>query len=802
MITKQPTIEDIYNFDAFITTPGVRDGLLERANSGDPELTTHDTDDGPVVYYNAPHGEEIAVGRPIQLAEVGATKMGDYGYSGERQATMTDYDPTVRERLAEFLQAGFERFGMDRYKARQNAQTLMGGPSSNLPLQTGIADIVPFLGTALQTQEAARLGGESVESAKRGEYGTAAVQAGFAGLGMIPGAVGTVQAGKALAPTAGKMAMDVAEKTGMPVRGLGIVEPGASAAGKATAPVSDTGFYSAVEQAALNIQRKSGTGQAMLNDITKGENVKADEIKWIGLDDFLKGKKNVTREEVQQYIAANKVDVQEVQLADVKASPVSTENITDYFEETLTPNGDEARGIFNLSFTEKGASEPTSFTAYEMKGGSVELYDNRGNFIDEYRTLTDAREHVINESEFSASQADGKTKFGQWQLPGGDNYREILLTLPENFGAKTNKDGYTPLSAIGDAQYRSSHWDQPNVLAHIRVNDRVDADGKKMLLVEEVQSDWHQAGRDKGYGPKTETTVEAYYLSDSGRRISLGYGRTQEEAAAAVDPGWKGLVDVKFDSQTKTVGEGVPDAPMKDTWYQLALKRVLKYAADNGYERVGLTTGSRQAERYNLSKQIDAVTWIPKGDGTYDFEVLKDGATIISKRDADASWLKDNIGKELAQKIVNDQHTDILERSGRRFIEGNDLSVGGEGMKKYYDEVYPQFLAKYGKKWGAKVGETKLKTSDIDPARWTIVRDADNNFRIQDSLSDRFAEPGAYATREAAIEAIGKMNYREPVRFVDITPEMREGVGKGQPLFTATGVGVGTGATMQDKEQK
>lgn len=198
MITKQPTIEDIYNFDTFITTPGVRDGLLERANSGDPELTTHDTDDGPVVYYTAPHGEEIAVGRPIQLAEVGATKMGDYGYSGERQATMTDYDPTVRERLAEFLQAGFERFGMDRYKARQNAQTLIGGPSSNLPLQTGIADIVPFLGTALQTQEAARLGGESVESAKRGEYGTAAVQSGVAALGMVPGAAATIKAAKVL----------------------------------------------------------------------------------------------------------------------------------------------------------------------------------------------------------------------------------------------------------------------------------------------------------------------------------------------------------------------------------------------------------------------------------------------------------------------------------------------------------------------------------------------------------------------------------------------------------------------------
>ena len=45
--------------------------------------------------------------------------------------------------------------------------------------------------------------------------------------------------------------------------------------------------------------------------------------------------------------------------------------------------------------------------------------------------------------------------------------------------------------------YISSHFSEPNILAHMRVNDRVDADGKKMLLVEEIQSDWHQAGRKK-----------------------------------------------------------------------------------------------------------------------------------------------------------------------------------------------------------------------------------------------------------------------------------------------------------------
>jgi hypothetical protein len=172
--------------------------------------------------------EPVATEQPtdgVQLAEVGATKMPDYGYSGQRQATMTDYDPTVRERMAEFLQAGFEKFGMDRYKARKQAQTLIGGPSSNLPLNIGLADVVPFLGTGLQTQEAVRMGEEAVTSAQQGNYGTAALQAGGAALGMVPGVAGTVKAGKALAPKAGEMVLDSMQKLGTPVQ-MNIVPPG------------------------------------------------------------------------------------------------------------------------------------------------------------------------------------------------------------------------------------------------------------------------------------------------------------------------------------------------------------------------------------------------------------------------------------------------------------------------------------------------------------------------------------------------------------------------------------------------
>lgn len=175
-------------------------------------------------------GEEVQpVDEPVLLAAGPSGTVSDAGAGmapGRPVDTIKPFDPTIRQQLADFLQAGFERLGASRNTARKNAQTIMGGSSSNLPIGTGLADIVPFLGTALQTEEAAIAGGEAVEAVKRGDLGEAGVQAGMAAVGMIPGAAGTVRgartaikgaqaAGKALAPKAGEMLDAYMQRSGM-----------------------------------------------------------------------------------------------------------------------------------------------------------------------------------------------------------------------------------------------------------------------------------------------------------------------------------------------------------------------------------------------------------------------------------------------------------------------------------------------------------------------------------------------------------------------------------------------------------
>jgi hypothetical protein len=43
------------------------------------------------------------------------------------------------------------------------------------------------------------------------------------------------------------------------------------------------------------------------------------------------------------------------------------------------------------------------------------------------------------------------------------------------------------------AAYVGGHYDTPNILVHIRFNSRIDASGKRVLFIEEIQSDWHEA---------------------------------------------------------------------------------------------------------------------------------------------------------------------------------------------------------------------------------------------------------------------------------------------------------------------
>ena len=76
-------------------------------------------------------------------------------------------------------------------------------------------------------------------------------------------------------------------------------------------PIFKSAVTSAVEQ-----KITKGAGEQIFNTIKNTPGVKESELKWIGLESFLKDKKNVTQKEVLDFIQANRIDVNEKRFGD------------------------------------------------------------------------------------------------------------------------------------------------------------------------------------------------------------------------------------------------------------------------------------------------------------------------------------------------------------------------------------------------------------------------------------------------------------------------------------------------------
>jgi hypothetical protein len=218
-------------------------------------------------------------------------------------------------------------------------------------------------------------------------------------------------------------------------------------------------------------------------------------------------------------------------------------------------------------------------------------------------------------SDYSTSVSNS-TKYHGYTEPGPKaNYAEKLITLPDKNLPETTDPYEARRRRIeeGAAQFQSDHWDEPNVLAHARYDDRTLADGKKALFVEEAQSDWHQQGKKEGYvgeGLSPEETAEMTQLSDLPRL-------TEEQIDRLNELTWKGSGGPN----------AVPAAPFKNDWHELVMKRMLREAAERGADKLAWTTGDQQAERYDLSKQISQVSMSGSNLKAFDH----DGEVVISR---------------------------------------------------------------------------------------------------------------------------------------------------------------------------
>lgn len=293
--------------------------------------------------------------------------------------------------------------------------------------------------------------------------------------------------------------------------------------------------------------------------------------------------------------------------------------------------------------------------------------------------------------------------------------------------------------------------------------------GRRVLVIDEIQSQRHQDARENGYKDTNGSiTLSAFRENGEGEQIADildkngkvlgvvrhidgdGYyaGNATFATTFVFGEGAKWVGPFRFKNEAvlnffKVYG-GVPGAPFEKNWHELAMKRILRLAAEEGYDKLAWTTGKQQAERYDIGSVAKRLVVHEKSDG-YRVVAQKEDGTFVGEWDnISKAKLPEFIGKELAQKVESGESR--FERNGdvAHIFTGQDLRIGGEGMKGFYDEMLPRFMDKYGKKWG-------VKTHDIELPN---------------------------------LEEAGRT-----MHAIDITPEMRRSVMEGQPMFMRTNTG-------------
>ena len=650
-------------------------------------------------------------------------------------------------------------------------------------------------------------------------------------------------------------------------------------------PATVPTFYSAAERAVTGAKQAKASPEQWLATIKNTPGVKPEEMKWLGLEDWLKGQKGaISRDDVAAYVRANSLQLEETAKGPIPFEAFTGASAREFLRrrgvDNIPADDDEAIADAVAIGEQDGFDSypgATKFESYKLPGGenyrellltlpgdrtAAETARNaRLEEIDDQRVNLEAKQEEMRGRMLTAGQTlairqkiEAKNRevmaLSQRVALDSPEYAAAFDALQEEFKPLTSNDELRRAYADTErdrgnllrqraaieredfdrTSYRSPHWDEPNVVAHVRFDDRT-VDGQRALHLAEVQSDWHQQGRKVGYkGAPTNIDTAPLWATAEEARLAVGARRDElikqvsdgqyaskrdmldaadrqslitYEMLTRNDPELKRL-EAAHEAAVRSLGDaqetnrgggpGVPEAPFKTTWPELAIKRMIRFASENGYARLTWDTGATNAARYDLSKHIDHIIWDekPSGRGTliaYD----KSGNEVLGKPMIKPEELPDLIGKEAADKLMSVP----LSKARQRSLSNADLKVGGEGMEGFYDKMLPAMVAKLTKKFGGKVEDAEIPTHTA-----RVIELSAGNFTVLDPETSKTA--GDFATRQEAEDTL-KASARDhnglvPGHSLTITPELRDAaVDQGFPLFERAGEGGPRGSiTMSD----
>ncbi len=568
-------------------------------------------------------------------------------------------------------------------------------------------------------------------------------------------------------------------------------------------------------QAKLPVNTNVNQVMQILN--SKDFGVNKAEIEWSGLLEWLQLEENqnrrIPKDDIIKFVSnpaysiheehphsTEKILEEELNWDDGVEIEQSSEDLQSYIDDNLKSEMEEVRNSYNLNDYENKEDYENSVREdtiriltdnfytysqpiykykdstfgytiiYDKEDGVANLIDPDGNHI---QNFNDSKFNGIGafKSAKATAYRVATEKYGTYEkelsydryiMDGeSEDYNELLFTLKNN---DPNKD----------LDYNSNHFNNTNILAHVRYDTRKDENGNELLFIEEIQSDMNQSGRKEGFYKPEEKKKNKEYKE----KINKDREDKEDKEDKFINGIFKSFVDENnllqdhqdshlywslFRSMFSSFKENynyfkslygsfggyeeiernfqeflviynkyndlinkhyeydkkAPENPLKETqaWIGLVVKKMLRLAAEKGINKIAWTTGEEQSERYDLTNHLDYVVlrhYVNKDTeeyGTYDLIGYKSGIKKVEKNGIkDIKEIDDYIGFEIRTRLLNSTPKKI-EIFDQYELKGDDLKFNSDsGMTEFYDRIVPSVVNKIGKKYGTSSTITQIPT--------------------------------------------------------------------------------------------
>jgi len=195
---------------------------------------------------------------------------------------------------------------------------------------------------------------------------------------------------------------------------------------------------------------------------------------------------------------------------------------------------------------------------------------------------------------------------GDQTLPGGVNYREYMFKYTPN-ALRFTEPTYTP-----GHSFNFSDEVAKNTFVHARISDRTDNFGRKLLFVEEIQSDMHQkpqkairSGQPSGYATRKDKILSAQtYIDEMAvlqNKIDAILAREPNHASLPALYKQRGTLAAKIEKIRGEVSGGgsIPEGPFQrsEDYGSFVMKYLLRLAKEGNYDGVAVSTGNIKNRR-------------------------------------------------------------------------------------------------------------------------------------------------------------------------------------------------------------